>query len=96
MVQQTGLKPARPRVKTVLLDRFVFCCLVEDRGNAPRLQSPCKGNQLTLEHPPKLVRVEGLEPPRQMTPESEPGASALFRHTRVVARLRLELSKDVL
>jgi hypothetical protein len=26
--------------------------LVEDRGNAPRIQSPCKGNQLTLEHPP--------------------------------------------
>jgi len=39
-------------VKTALLDRFVFCCLVEDRGNAPRIQSPCKGNQLTLEHPP--------------------------------------------
>ena len=82
-------------MKTVLLDRFVFCCLVEARGNAPRSQS-LQGTGAAFCCPPDLVRVEGLEPPRHKTPESKPGASATFRHTRVVVRLRLELSRDVL
>lgn len=31
-----------------------------------------------------MVRIEGLEPPRLMTPGFEPGASAHFRHIRVI------------
>ncbi len=54
--QATGLEPAFFGLKgrPPTLDD---ACLVEDRGNAPRMQSPCKGNQLTLEHPPNWYRA---------------------------------------
>ena len=52
MVVRLGIEPNSSRVSGGCLHRLSYRTLVEDRGNAPRLQSPCKRNQLTLEHPP--------------------------------------------
>jgi hypothetical protein len=68
---------------------------VEDRGNAPRRQSPCKGNPLTLEHPPKFVKPEFLPATLKINPHlSEESLNP--PQADLVARLRLELSRDVL
>ena len=54
-----GLEPlSRGHSPTRLLVNLNMMNLVEDRGNAPRIQSPCKRNQLTLEHPPIWYFVE--------------------------------------
>ena len=92
--QVTGLEPASPRLKVSRFCPFKlhlcrgsdprrstrFFNLVEDRGNAPRRRSPCKSNPLTLEHPPGNGGSD-LECPTPCT---------------LVARLRLELSREVL
>ena len=62
LVVRLGFEPNSSRVSGGCLHRLSYRTLVEDRGNAPRIQSPCKGNQLTLEHPPKLVPPLGFEP----------------------------------